>query len=309
MKHFKFITGKIILLSIFQLLVFKISIAQMENTAKEIYDAAPVIQQKKSCNFYIYTQDASKKFDFLGSTSLVRIWIKRIFIKKKLYVIVAKNSEQVVNKIISVVTKNEGIIGNLWFDSHGLYRQGYSSFHIGSDEFSYKNINDSDYTSTLKQLAGYCDAQSNVGIGSCYGGATFNFPGSSMVTEGRMNGDSLMIGMGKIFFGTTIYGSESWVMMKPGMYNNNFGFAGYPLGKKYRTTYWKPVWERLGKWNKYSTSTGVFEPINTTALNNEGKIHVRLKNYQELKKGKKAVEKNLNRLETKGTFNYYKSNV
>ena len=155
----------------------------------------------------------------------------------------------------------------------------------------------------------HCDANTKVGIGSCYGGATFNFPGSATAPAGRMNGDSLMIGMGKIFFGSTIFGSESWVMIKPGMYNNNFGFAGYPLGKRYRTTYWQPVWERLGKWNRYSTSSGIFEAINTAALDNEGAINVRFRNYQQLKKGKKAVEKNLERLEVKETLLFPKINV
>jgi hypothetical protein len=256
--------------------------------------------EKNRCNFYVFTKDESRKLDFLGYTVLLRVSLKKIFLKNKLYVIVAKNSYQVTNNIIVILNRQHALIGNIWFDSHGIYKQGYSSFHIGSDEFSYKNIHDTVNTCTLKQLAGYCDTKSNIGLGSCYAGATFNFPGSAIAPAGRMNGDSLMIGLGKIFSGSTIYGSESWVMIKPGIFNDNFGFAGYPLGKKYRTTYWQPVWERLGRWNKYNTDNGTIEPINTVALNNQVTITVRARNYQELKKGKKAIETNLVKLQNTG---------
>ncbi len=256
---------------------------------------------KKTCNFYVFTQDASKKFDLLGTTALIRICIKSMFMKKKLYVIVARNSRQVCGRIISILNRQNAVIGNIWFDSHGLYKQGYSSFHIGSDEFSYKNIHNSATTAALKELAPYCNGQTNVGIGSCYGGATFNFPGTAKVPPGRMNGDSLMMGLGEIFSSASIFGSESWVMAKPGIFNNNFGFAGYPLGKRYRTTYWQPVWERLGQWNRYSRSSGIFEAVNTVALNRQGIINVRARNYQELFKGQKAVWKNLTRLEKTST--------
>jgi len=270
-----------------------------QNNAEQKNEQANTV--KKTCNFYVFTQDASKKFDFLGTTALIRICIKSMLMKKKLYVIVARNSRQVAGKIISILNRQNGLIGNIWFDSHGLYKQGYSSFHIGSDEFSYKNIHDSAATAALKELARYCNDQTNVGIGSCYGGATFTFPGTAKVPPGRMNGDSLVMGLGEIFSSAVIYGSESWVMAKPGIFNNNFGFAGYPLGKRYRTTYWQPVWERLGKWNRYSKSSGIFEPVNTVALNKQGIINVRVRNYQELFKGQKAVWKNLTRLEKTST--------
>lgn len=285
------------MLSLLLCLSVQFSIAQMVDSAKEPETDNIIPAQKKTCNFYIYTPDADKKIDLLGTTALARIYIKRIFIKKKLHVIVAKNSSQVANKIISILKEQNGMVGNLWFDSHGLYRQGYSSFHIGSDEFSYKNIRDTASTRALKLLSEYCNAKTNVGIGSCYGGATFTFPGSANTAPGRMNGDSLMIGMGDIFFGATIYGSESWVMMKPGMYDNNYGFAGYPLGKRYRTTYWQPVWNSLGNWNSYSTGNRRFESVNTIALNNEGSINVRTRNYQQLTKGRKAVRKNLSKIQ------------
>ena len=251
---------------------------------------------KRHCNFYIYTKEAGAKIDFFGKTILLRARIKSALSKKALYVIVAENSQQVSNRMIEILNDRKAMIGNVWIDSHGLYRQGYSSFHIGIDEFSYKNILDTTYTKSLRDLAAYCDEQTNFGLGSCYGGATFNFPGSATALPGRMNGDSLMIGLGNIFTRSIIYGSESWVMAKPGILNDNFGFAGYPLGKRYRTTYWKPVWERLGKWNRYSKISGIFEPVNTIALNGKGQINVRMRSYQQLEKGQKAVRRNVAKL-------------
>ena len=304
MLHSNIIIRKSTILSIFLCLLFQFTHAQTNSLENTPVVSSTGILEKKRCNFYVFTQDASKKFDFLGSTSLARIWIKSVFLKKKLYVIIANNSQQVADKMIAILDKNKALVGNIWFDSHGLYRQGDSSFHIGTDEFSYKNINDTDSIASLKKLAIYCDVKTNIGIGSCYGGATFNFPGSATVAPGRMNGDSLMMGMGKIFFGATIYGSESWVMMKPGIYNNNFGFAGYPLGKSYRTTYWKPVWERLGKWNKYNAANGILENVNTIGLNNEGIIKERSRNYQDLFKGKKAVWKNMVMLKNEFKIKY-----
>lgn len=252
---------------------------------------------KKRCNFYVFTQDADKKFDLIGFTTLARIHLKCIIQQTPMYVIIARNSGQVAAKISSILESQHAGIGNIWFDSHGLYKQGYSSFHIGRDEFSYKNINDTAQTAALYTLAKYCDSTTNIGLGSCYAGATFHFPGSNSAPPGRMNGDSLMIGVGKIFSGATIYGSESWVMAKPGIFNDNFGFAGYPLGAPYRTAYWKPVWERLGQWNSYSTGTGVFKAVNTVALDGDGNILVRSRNYQQLSKGQKAVAKNLQKLQ------------
>ncbi len=270
--------------------------AQINTVSNNTGTAAPIAQPVTRINFYVFTKDADSKVDFFGGTAVLRARTRSIASGKKLQVIIATDTRQVVQQMITALEGTNARVGSIWIDSHGLYKQGYSSFHIGSDEYSYKNINDSAYTQTLSLLATYCDAGTQIGIGSCYGGATFYFPGTATVPYGRMNGDSLMIGMGRIFTSSIIYGSESWVMAKPGIFNDKFGFAGYPLGKRYRTAYWQPVWERLGSWNRYSHSTGTFEPINTVALNRRGDIMVRLRNYQDLAKGQKAVERNMEKL-------------
>ncbi len=249
-------------------------------------------------NFYVFTKDADAKVDIFGNTILWRARAKSLLSGKQLRVVIANDTRQVVNAITTILrTAGNARIGSLWFDSHGLYKQGYSSFHIGTDEYSYHNISDSAYTSTLRQLSPYCDDATHIGIGSCYSGATFYFPGNATVPCGRMNGDSLLIGIGRLFMTSTIYGSESWVMAKPGIFNDKFGFAGYPLGKRYRSRYWQPVWERLGQWNRYRHDTGIFEPVATVALNSSGQITLRSRHYQQLRKGQKAISKNLAKLE------------
>jgi hypothetical protein len=244
-------------------------------------------------NFYIFTKDPVHKVDWFGFTVKMRAGIRSLFHSKKLYVIRAKSAEQIGRKIEEILDENNARIGTIWFDSHGAYRRGYSSVNIGKDEFSFKNINDTSATGSLRKIAEYTDEKSRIGIGSCYGGATYLFPGSEQAGPGRMNGDSLMIGMGNIFSGSNIYGSESWVMVKPGMFNDKFAFAGYPLGKRYKKDYWQPVWERLGNWNMYNSEIDAIVPVNTVGLNQKGSITIRMRHYQDLSKGKKAVGKSM----------------
>ena len=250
--------------------------------------------QRERHNFYVTGKD--KGFHFSSLTVKAQALLHDIF-SKPFHFITVSSDEEAVAKIKKILSRHHGLIGSLWFDSHGLYKQGYSSFHIGSNEFSYKNINDSTATQCLQQLAVYCDQYTNIGIGSCYGGATFTFPGNAHAPLGRMNGDSLMIGIGKIFSTSNIYGSESWVMNKPGIFANNFAFAGYPWGKKYKKAVWMPVWNYLGNWKKYNNSTAQMQSVNTVALDKNGNINIRSRNYLELEKAKRKQQKNMARLE------------
>jgi hypothetical protein len=244
-------------------------------------------------NIYVFTKDPVHKVDWFGFTVKLRAGMRSLFHSNKLYVIRAKSGEQIGRKIEEIFEGKNARIGSIWFDSHGAYRRGYSSVNIGKDEFSFKNINDTSATLSLRKIAEYTDEKSRIGIGSCYGGATYLFPGSEQAGPGRMNGDSLMIGMGQIFSGSNVYGSESWVMVKPGMFSDNFAFAGYPLGKRYKKDYWQPVWERLGNWNMYNSEIDAIVPVNTVGLNQKGSITIRMRHYQELSKGKKAVGKSM----------------
>jgi hypothetical protein len=249
------------------------------------------VKIKTRLNIYVISK--SEKFELFPFTVKLRAFAKSIFSRKRMRVIVASKSEYAAAKVETLMKKHHAFIGSLWFDSHGLYKNGFSSFSIGADNFNYKNIGDTAHTAFLKRIALFADAQTKVGIGSCYGGASFTHPGSSTVKSGPMHGDSLMKGMGNIFMGSTIYASGGWVMMKPGIFSDNFGFAGYPLGKKYKTLYWKPVWDHLGEWYSYSSADGCIKNINTVALTRIGEITVRARNYLSLAKAIKKQDKTL----------------
>ena len=276
---------KNLLYTIFILLVAFNANSQISKSNK------PVADKQCRMNIYIISKDTKK--EILPFTVKVRAVFKSLFSKKRMRVIVSSKSEFAAAKIDRLLKKHHAIIGNLWFDSHGLYKNGFSSFTIGTDNFNYKNITDSTHTAFLQQIARHTDEHTKIGIGSCYGGATFIHPGSATVKSGPMKGDSLMIGMGKIFNGSTIYASGGWVMMKPGIFSDNFGFAGYPLGKKYRTQYWRPVWDHLGEWYAYSTQEGFIKTVNTVALSRLGEIKVRERNYLSLNKAIRKQEKAL----------------
>ena len=260
-----------------------------------LFVSLAVNAQEERHNFYITGK--VKGFHFSSVTVKAQALLHDVF-SKKFHFIVVTSDEEAVKKIKRILDRHHGMIGSLWFDSHGLYKQGYSSFHIGSNEFSYKNINDSNATQCLQQLTAYCDQHTSIGIGSCYGGATFNFPGNDIAPAGRMNGDSLMIGIGKIFAHSHIYASESWVMNKPGIFGNNFAFAGYPWGRKYKKAVWTPVWSYLGKWKKFNFSSQTMEAVNTVALDKYGNINIRTRNYLELSKAQRKISRQVKKLES-----------
>jgi hypothetical protein len=250
--------------------------------------------QEERHNFYVTGK--SKGFHFSSFTVKAQAWLHEVT-AKKFHFLSVSSDEEAVQKIKKILDKHHAKIGSLWFDSHGHYKQGYSSFHIGNNEFSYKNITDSNAIQYLQQLSSYCDQYTSIGIGSCYGGATFTFPGNGIAPAGRMNGDSLMIGIGKIFSASHIYASQSWVMNKPGTFGNNFAFAGYPWGKKYKQAVWTPVWGYLGKWKKFNYSDQKMEDVNTVALDKKGNINIRMRDYLELEKAQRKKARQIKKLE------------
>jgi hypothetical protein len=244
---------------------------------------------KGRVNIFIFTMERKKKIDLLAFYTLLRARVKSLFHHKKFYVINARSSKDASVKVEHILFKKKKLIENIWFDSHGHYGNRYSSFRIGSDQFSFKNIHDSNATQYLQTIAKYCDANTRVGLGSCYAGADFDFPATDSTPATRMNGDSLMKGMGNIFTKSPIYASESWVMAKPGIFKNRFGFAGYPLTKKFKDSVYAPVWERIGKWRQYSPLTGEILNVPTIALDNRGNINVNRAHYNNCKKAKNKI--------------------
>ncbi len=255
-----------------------------------------ILRSEKRLNFYVITHEKSKKIDYTTITVKLRAFIREFFDRKKMYIITAKSSEDAARKIAEVVQRKGMLIDNIWFDSHGHYKNRYSSFRVGTDIFSFRNINDSTSTRYLKFIAGYCDSKTKIALGACYAGADFYFPATDSTPATRMNGDSLMIGMGNVFNGSTVYASESWVMAKPGIFANKYGFAGYPLNKKSLDQIFKPVWERIGKWRQYNSGIGIVQNIATVSMSRAGNINVRMKDYNQGDKARKTIARKLKKL-------------
>lgn len=249
-----------------------------------------------SVNFFIFTRERKNKIDPLAFYTLLRARVKSLFHHRKFYVINARSAKEASAKAEGILHKKKKLIKNIWFDSHGHYGNRYSSFRIGTDQFSYKNIRDGNAINSLRVIAKYCDENTKVGLGSCYAGADFYFPATDSTPATRMNGDSLMIGLGDIFQKSSIYASESWVMAKPGIFMNKYGLAGYPLQKRFKDSVYAPVWQRIGKWRKYSKEEGDIESIPTIALDNRGNIHTRYREYNTFYKSRKKIAKALKSL-------------
>lgn len=240
-------------------------------------------------NFFVFTKEKSKKLDLQSFYTLLRARVKSFFHRKKFYVIKASSSTDAAAKITAILVRKRKLIKNIWFDSHGHYGNRYSSFRIGTDQFCYKNITNNLATEHLRQIALFCDEQTKVALGACYAGADFYFPATDSTPSSRMNGDSLMIGLGNIFPASCIYASESWVMAKPGTFTNHYGFAGYPLNKKFKDLVFAPVWERIGKWRQYSSLSGMVDGIPTIALDRSCNININRFSYNISKRAKRKI--------------------
>ena len=250
---------------------------------------------QRRVNFYVVNKP--KTLDLFSRLVIVRARKRGMTRRHKFIVVVANSSKEARDKIEDYLLKKNAVIGSLWFDTHGHYKNGYSSFVLGKDEFSYKTINDRLFTRNLRALAAYCDVYTKIAIGSCYSGATYEKPEHNGVPPSRMNGDSLMIGLANLLPGATIYGTEGWVMTKPGIFiKHSYALAGYPLQKRFKDEVYKPVWEHLGIWHAYSSLTKIFQTINTLSLTRMGSIHVKAVGYLDKQKSKEKLAKNLKKL-------------
>lgn len=147
-------------------------------------------------NFYVVNKP--KKLDLYSRLVIIRARKRAMSRREKFIVLVASSSKAVRDRIEYQLKKKNAVIGSLWFDSHGHYKNGYSSFSLGKEEFSYKTITDTVYTNYLRELAAYCDQNTRVAIGSCYSAATYEMPAHSGKPASRMNGDSLIIGQAQL---------------------------------------------------------------------------------------------------------------
>ncbi len=253
--------------------------------------------EKTKMNFFIISKPKKGKIDLASRFNIMRGKLKGLFRKKVFVAIVARDAKRASAKVQRKLNKYDARIGTLWFDSHGMYRKGYSLFFIGHDEISYYTLKDSAVASALQQLAAYSTDETKVVIGSCYGGATYYRCSIDYKDTTRMNGDSLMIALGKVLRAATVYGSESWVMTKPGLFLRRAAVAGYPRRKLFRDVVYQPAWENLGKWNEYNALTNSFAPINPVTMDMYGNLVVRNISYTSKEDVIKDINKMLGKLE------------
>jgi hypothetical protein len=243
-----------------------------------------------------------KKFDPAAFSFQLQAKLMQLFHKKEMFVIIVNSSEEMAEKIIQILKRKNALVGNIWFDSHGHFQRRRSLFEIGTEEFNYRTIRDTVFTVHLKRLANYCDSNTNVAIGSCYGGATYILPAIETFPAQRMNGDTLMAGLSKLMNNATVFASESFVMTGPGILNAGYALSGCPGRNKFKDPIYKPVWEKLGEWNCYSGKNQRFEDPVTVSLNQDGSIFFKTMNYLDFEKNKKKLSKNLHLLK-KGNYN------
>ena len=269
-----------------------ISIAQRDTIQTSVSNSRA---GQRRLNFYIANKP--KRFDLFSRLVIIRARKQGLSRHHDFVAIVATSSKEVRQKMERHLRRKKAMIGSLWFDTHGRYANGYSSFILGTDEFSYKTIKDTVHTAQLRALAPYCDEYTQVAIGSCYSGATYEKPAHNGIPASRMNGDSLMIGLAHVMRNATIYGTEGWVMTKPGIFKkHSYALAGYPLQKRFKDEVYRPVWEHMGIWHSYSSRTNSFQTTNTLSLTRTGTIHVKAVTYLARKKSKERLAKNLKKL-------------
>jgi hypothetical protein len=204
--------------------------------------------------------------------------------------------EEAASRVSKRMEKENAVIENLWFDSHGHIGRRVALIEIGKDEVNYQTIRENYILSALKKIAAYCDSNTKVGIGSCYSGATFTLPAIDIFPEQRMNGDSLMIAMGNIMPGSTMYGTRSWVMAKLGIFSNSYALAGALRRNVFKDPIITSVWDDQGEWNTYNSRTGVFTEIHTVSMDGRGNILTKDANYLDSKQKQKKLARKKKKL-------------
>ena len=274
------------------------SAQDMQSTDPSLQKAVVVTEKKQKLNFFVVSKRKKGKLDPATSFNVLRTKIKSLWRPKNFVAIIAADADQASAKILHRLKKYNANIGTVWFDSHGLYKKGYSLFYIGHDEISFKKLKDSSFTNPFDSLTPYATNETRLVIGSCYGGATYHRSSIDYRDTTRMNGDSLMIALAKFFPQAKIYGSESWVMTKPGIFNDKgVAVAGFPKRKLFHDVCYRPAWENVGKWNEYNAATGMLTQINSVTLDSYGNLEVVRRSFNEKPATQKDIQKNILKLE------------
>jgi hypothetical protein len=227
-------------------------------------------------------------------------WWNQLFHKKKFRFIIANTADEAVNRISNIMEKENALIGNIWFDSHGHMGRRVSLLELGDVELNYQSIKEPWIKEKVAAIGKYCDSITRISLGSCYSGAGYYSAGTDSFPQQRMNGDSLMKQMAEIMNHATVYGSVSWITTKPGLFRVGYATAGSPEAKKFKDPKFRHAWDSLGIWKSYTTNDG-FRYINTLFLDPDANIKIAEKAFLDLPKNKKKQQKNIRQLE-KGNF-------
>ena len=250
-------------------------------------------ETKKRINVIVSSK--LKGFDAAGIGFHLQAGMKKLFHKKGFHTVYVDSIEEASGRITALALKEDAMIGNLWFDSHGHMGRRVSLVEIGNDEVNYQTIHQDYIHQALSAIARYCDTQTRIGLGSCYSGANFVVPAVEIFPEQRMNGDSLMISMSKLMNDAQVFGSKSWVMTKPGIFSRSFAMAGHPWRKRFKDPCLLSCWQELGNWVMYGGGTERITAVNTIGLNRYAAIEPLTKNFlddpRNLKKQKNKIKK------------------
>jgi hypothetical protein len=255
------------------------------------------VSQKKKLNFFVISKRKKGKFDPATRFNVFRAKWRSFFHRKHMITIIATDITNMNKKVNYWLNKDHADIGTIWFDSHGSYKKGYSIFHIGNDEISYKTLKVKETRSALENLATHTTGDTRIIIGSCYGGATYERASIDYRDTTRMKGDSLMIALGKIIRNGIVYGSESWVMTKPGLFRKQPAVGGAPGQHLFLDVCYEPAWKNVGVWNQYDIYKDSFEKINPVALDKKGNLVIRSLPFIIEKHKEKKIEKKLSMLQ------------
>jgi hypothetical protein len=245
-------------------------------------------------NLFIFSDEKNFNLVSLGfrfNTRIASLFHKNIKILK-----VASLADLAVKANALMESYPDKMIRHLWFDSHGKYKTGHSLFNIGIDTLTIENILNPVYTSKLVQLTAYCNENSRVTIGACYAAATFKRPANQYLKESEMYGDSLFLALSSIFSTSPVFGTESWVMVKPLFFGNRWGISGYPIEGKYMDEIYRPVWERIGAWKKVAPGENTITAVHTPFLSRDGDLQLNTHDYLSTEKHQKKLNRKLKKL-------------
>jgi hypothetical protein len=248
---------------------------------------------KKRINIVI--SNKSVRLDPALMSTHIQAWWNQLFHRKKMHFMVVKTIEEAVERVNRLMEKENALIDNIWFDSHGHMGRRLALLEIGDVELNYQTIRDPWFIEKVSAIGRYCDSNSKVVLGSCYSGAEYMSGGTDSFPPRKMNGDKLMEGAGALFNQATIYASVSWITTKPGFFNGRYATAGHPWAKRFKDPKFQPVWDSLGVWKSYTAKDGI-RLCNTVVMDHSANIFVKDKAFLDIPKYRKKQQRKMKKI-------------